>query len=133
MHFNLQASPIAQRVLLTSHAASLTIVWLTTLPNLIQIAISLLILFGLLHYRALLLQQSHSAFTLEADQTITLISPLGISQNGTIAHDTVVTPYFVLLRIKIETEHFTINLPIFYDALPADAFHQLRIRLKYAA
>lgn len=129
MHFKLQESFIAQRVLLVSHAASLTLVWLTTFQNLAQLAISLLILFSLLRYRALLSQQSCTAFTLEADQTITVTSPLSISQNGIIGHDTLITPYFVLLRIKMQ--FFTLNLPIFYDALPADAFRQLRIRLKY--
>jgi hypothetical protein len=132
MYVALQPSRIAKRVLLTSHLLSLTVIWVTHGRLSVQLLLSLLILFSLFQHRAILLCQPCTTFTLEADQTITLLSPSGDEQSGIVATGTTVTPYFVLLRIKTEARR-PINFPIFYDALPTDAFRQLRIWLKYAA
>ncbi|MDD2776558.1 MAG: hypothetical protein PHU06_11430 [Gallionella sp.] len=133
MHFALQPSRIAKRVLLTSHILSLIVLWLSHGRLSIHLLLSLLILLSLFHHRAILLYHPSTRFTLEENQAITLITPSGESQNGIVATGTTISPCFVLLRIKTEAQRQQINLPIFYDALATDVFRQLRIRLKYAA
>ncbi|MFY9261258.1 MAG: protein YgfX [Gallionella sp.] len=132
MHVAPQPSHIAQRVLLSSHILSLAVLWMTHGTLAVQLLFSLLILLSLLQHRAILLRHPSPAFTLEADQTITLVTPSGETQSSIVATGTTVTPYFVLLRLKTETQRRPINFPIFYDALPTDVFRQLRIWLKYA-
>lgn len=132
MHFALQNSPILKRVAFTSHALSLILLWLTHWHFTAQILFSLLILLSLFKNPSLRQNQRYTGFTLEADQTITLVAPPDITLNGKLTSGTYVTPLLVLLRIEIAQHKFPITLIIFYDALSSDLFRELRIRLKYA-
>lgn len=132
MHFALQPSPILKRVVFASHAFSLLLLWLTHWHFTAQFLLSLLIVLSLFHYFTLRPNQFYSGFTLEDDQSITLIAPPDITLDGKLASGTFITPLFVVLHIQTEQRWLPITLIVFYDALPCEVFRQLRIRLKYA-
>lgn len=132
MHFALQPSPILKRVVFASHAFSLLLLWLTHWHFTAQFLLSILIVLSLFHNLALRPKQSYTGLTLEDDQIITLIAPPDKTLDGKLASGTYITPLFVLLHIQTEQRWLPITLIVFYDALPSEAFRQLRIRLKYA-
>lgn len=132
MYFALQSSPILKRVAITSHGLSLILLWLTHWHFTVRLLLSLLVLLSLFKNITLSQRQRYTGFTLEPDQTITLIAPPDTALNGRLTSGTYVTPLLVLLRIEISQHKFPITLVIFYDALSSDLFRELRIRLKYA-
>lgn len=129
MSFTLQFSRTLASLLLLAHAFTLLLSWLIHGHFLVQISLSLLILLSLLRYRTLWYGDPHIAFTLAPERHITLFLRKG-EQLGEVHSHTVVTAYFVLLRVKLASRRYA-TLPIFYDALPADTFRALRVKLKF--
>lgn len=122
-------------LLLALHALALVSVWFTNLPVLLQLGLSLLALLSLLYHfsRHVLLRgkQSWRAFSL--DKLSVAVTTLGGEELlGSVLNQTVVTPYFVLLRVKLEEHRVPVSRIICCDALQADAFRELRVRLRFA-
>lgn len=122
-------------LLLALHALALCSVWFTDLTVLLQLGLSLLVLLSLFYHfkRHVLLRgkQSWRAFSLDKLH-VDVITRGGEELAGCILDQTVVTPYFVLLRVRLDGRRFAVSRIIFSDALQTDAFRELRVRLRFA-
>lgn len=56
----------------------------------------------------------------------------GSELNGELAPQTVVTPLCVVLCARLNGHRLPVCKVIFPDAMPADAFRELRVRLRFA-
>lgn len=122
-------------LLLALHSLTLCSVWLTNLAVLPQLGLSLLVLLSLLYHlnrHVLLLgKQSWRAFSLDKLR-VAVMTRGGEELLGSVLNQTVVTPYFVLLRVKLEEHRVPVSQIICCDALQTDAFRELRVRLRFA-
>ncbi len=104
------------------------------LPLVIRLALLLLIALSLRHYllRDALLWAADSwrDLTLEHDRASVTCRD-GSRFYGQVADETVVSPYFVLLSLRVEGRRSPVARVIFPDAMQADEFRRLRIRLKF--
>jgi len=119
--------------LLALHALALVLLWFTNLAVQLQFGLSLLALLSLLYHldRLLLGRQSWRIFSLNK-QRVAVICRGGEELLGSVLGQTVVTPYFVLLRVRLDGRRLAVSQIIFPDALQVDAFRELRVRLRYA-
>ncbi len=131
MHFTPRPSRLLTQILLLSHLGSLGIVLLLTCVWLIKLGGCLAVFLSLIQHRHYLRTTPTLTFTLESAPEITLTRH-GESETATLDPLTVVTPFLVLLRLKLNTPtRHTITLPLFYDTLPEADFRQLRMRLRF--
>lgn len=65
------------------------------------------------------------------DGVATILMRNGPVLSGQVARDSVVTPLFVILRIKPDGKRWSIARVIFPDAMEQDAFRELCVRLRY--
>lgn len=122
-------------LLLALHTLALCSVWFTDLTVLLRLGLSLLVLLSLLYHlnrHVLLLgKRSWRVFSLDKLR-VDVITRGGEELAGSILDQTVVTPYMVLLRVKLEGRRMPVYQVICCDALQADAFRELRVRLRFA-
>ncbi len=122
-------------LLLSAHLLMATSVWSTNLAVWVRVVLSLLILLSLLyhlHRHVLLLgKQSWHAFSLDS-RRVAVNTRGGIELHGDVSHRTVVTSWGVMLCVKLDGHPLPISQVIFFDALQADAFRELCVRLKFA-
>ena len=134
-HYVIKPSRYLALLLLALHSLALYSVWFTNLPVLLQSGLSLLVLLSLLYYLnqyvLLLGRQAWRTFSL-GKLRVTVIARDGEELAGNVLSQTVVTPYFVLLRISLEGRRVPVSRVICCDALQADAFRDLRVRLRFA-
>ncbi len=115
------------------HLFALLLLWAAYLPIWLQIILTLII--GLSFLRILdrqLLPQGHTTWqtlSLEEKQ-ITISTCNGDELAGTVLIKTVVTRYFIIIWVRLDGSLKTISQIIFFDALPIDAFRELRTRLR---
>lgn len=122
-------------VLLLSHAIAASVVYMTAMPWAARLAVFLLIALSLSYYlaRDALLIFSGSWREISLDQSsVSVLARDGSELIGQIAGKTIVSPYFVLLRIRPEGRCRPVSRVIFPDAMDGDAFRELRVRLKFA-
>jgi len=134
-HYVIRPSRYLALLLLALHSLALFSVWFTNLPVMLQSGLSLLVLLSLFYYLnqyvLLLGKQSWRTFSLDKLR-VTVIVRGGEELAGNVLSQTVVTPYFVLLRISLEGCRVPVSRVICCDALQADAFRDLRVRLRFA-
>lgn len=131
MHFIPRPSRVFTQVLLLSHLGSWGVIVLLDCAWWIKLGGCAVVALSLLQHRDALRTTPTFTFTLEPEHNITLIRQ-GVSDTGILAPLTVVTPFLVLLRFKLSAPpHRTLTIPLFYDALPAADFRQLRMRLRF--
>lgn len=121
--------------LLVLHMLAATVVFMTAIPLLIKLVILLLIALSLIYYLArdalLLLPGSWREISLSPDG-VSGIARDGSGFFGQVTHNTVVSPYFVVLCVRLEGHRLLTSRVIFPDALSAGAFRELCVRLKFA-
>lgn len=111
-----------------AHCLAFISIWLTGLPFWARAGISVLILLNLLHHLQLYSKQIWRAVTLEGRHVFIQLQD-GNLVHGDLTAQTVITPYCVVLSVKIAGN--TLRQVVFQDAMPADDFRQLRVRLNY--
>lgn len=122
-------------VLLLSHGIAASVVHMTAMPWTARLAAALLIALSLSCYlaRDALLIFSGSWREISLDQSsVSVVARDGSKLTGRVAEKTIVSPYFVLLRIRPEGRYRPVSRVIFPDAMEGDTFRELRVRLKFA-
>jgi hypothetical protein len=116
------------------YALLIATVLLTHFDLWVRISISSLIILSFLHHLFLDALRSSSkswvALTLN-DNQLAVGMRSGISINGVLMQNSVITPVCVVLCAKLDGYKFPVCSVIFRDAMPHEAFRQLRVRLKY--
>lgn len=121
--------------LLGLHILALFVVWLTKLPQMAAILLSAAIILSFSYHFGTTSKRLRGAkpitFSLEKNQ-ISFFDGNEINWQGVVLPQTLVTPYFVLLRAK-STQRIALHFElIFCDAMSADEFRQLRTILRLA-
>lgn len=131
----IKPSPRFAMLLLLFHAIAAIAVYAVAIPLVARWAIILLILLSLFYYVArdalLLLPDSWCDIALDQNNA-SVVFRGGSNFLGQVANKTVVIPYFVVLRIRSDSRRLPVSRVIFPDALGADAFRGLCVRLKFA-
>jgi toxin CptA len=121
--------------LLGLHMLAATVVFMTAMPLLVKLVIVLLIVLSLIYYLArdaLLLQPgSWREISLSPDG-VSIIARNGSGFLGQVTHNTVVSPYFVVLCVQLEGHRLLTSRVIFPDALDPGVFREFCVRLKFA-
>ncbi len=131
MLFVIRPSRTFVLLLLAVHLLVILSVCLTNLVLWARLCLSVTILFSLLHqlYRHAWAKQSWRTFSL--DKKTVVVNTLGGEQlNGELTHQTVITPGCVVLCARLR--ELPVCQVIFRDAMQADAFRELRVRLKFS-
>ena len=122
-------------LLLLIHAVVAAAVCMLAMPLAARLAIMMLILLSLIYYLArdvlLLLPDSWHGIAVDPGG-VSLIDRDGSCFYGHTAGKATVSPYFVVLRFKLEGRRLPVFLTIFPDALEADMFRDLCVRLRLA-
>ncbi len=122
-------------LLLLLHMITAVVVYVTDVPPIIRLTMLLLILLSLLCHlaRDVLLLLPGSWCDIAFDQSsVSVVSRDGSSILGQVANKTVVSPYFVVLRIRSDSHWLPVFRVIFPDALGAGEFRELCVRLRCA-
>jgi glucose uptake protein GlcU len=118
-------------MLIFMHLLAMAAVFLTDLPLWARSGLALLIFFGLFYhlYRQQWAGRAWRSFSLE--QRHVLVNTLGgFTLKGELVRQTVITPICVVLCARFDV--LPVCKVIFYDAMQADAFRELRVRLNYS-
>ncbi|MHB0925224.1 MAG: hypothetical protein ACYC1F_01810 [Gallionellaceae bacterium] len=111
-----------------------TVVSMTVMPPAARLAILMLILLSLIYYlaRDVLLLFPDSWREIAFDQGgVSVVTRDGSSLFGQVANNTTVSPYFAVLRVRVEGYRLPVFRTIFPDALDAGAFRELSVRLRF--
>ena len=121
-------------LLLLSHTVAAITVYATAMPLAPRLAMILLILLSLFYYLArdawLLLPDSWCDIAFDQN-SVSVVFRDDSSFLGKVATKTMVSPYFVVLRIKLDSRRLPVSRIIFPDALGTDVFRDLCVRLKF--
>jgi len=133
--FQLKPSPTFVLLLFGMHSLALVSVWLTHLETWLHLTLSLLILLSF--YRALsryaLLRDESSWRSFSLNQHHLVINTRsGEELGGEVMHRTVVTSHCIVLCVSVDGHKIPFGQVIFFDAMQAEAFRELRVSLKYA-
>jgi toxin CptA len=118
------------------HAIVAAALYVTAMPLMSRLALIFFVCLSLFYYLAhdALLLSSDSWRDIALDQgrvSVTLKNGSGLT--GQVASKTFVSPYFILLCVKPDRCRFPVSGVIFPDALNADAFRDLCVRLKFSS
>ena len=122
-------------LLLLSHAMVATVVYATMLPLAARLAMLMLILLSLFYYlaRDALLFFPDSWREISFDQgRVSVVTRDGSGFFGQVSNKTAVSPYFVVLRVRLEGHRLPVFRTIFPDALDTGAFRELCVRLRFS-
>lgn len=126
-------SPRLALLLLLSHGIAAIVVYLTVMPPAARLALFLLTLWSLLYClaRDALLLSPDSWHEISLDQGgVSVATRNGSGFSGRMAGGTIVSPYFVVLRIRREGHRLPVSRTIFPDALEEGGFRGLCVHLK---
>ncbi|MDD5383915.1 MAG: hypothetical protein PHG89_03405 [Gallionella sp.] len=130
----IKPSPRLAVLLLLFHAMVATVVYATVMPPAARLAILMLILLSLIYYlaRDVLLLFPDSWREIAFDQgSVSVVTRDGSGLSGQVASNTTVSPYFAVLRVKLEGHRLPVFRTIFPDALDTGAFRELCVSLKF--
>jgi hypothetical protein len=133
MLFVIKPSRTYVLMLIAAHLLVTVSVFLTNLPVWARSSLVLLLFFSLLYhlYLHLLSGQSWRSFSLEQKHLV--INTMGGKElSGELSHQTLVIPQCVVLCARLDGYRFPVCQVIFKDAMQADAFRELRVRLKFS-
>ena len=122
-------------LLLVLHMITATVVYATAMPLPVKLVMLLLISLSLFYYlaRDVLLLFPDSWREISLDQNgVSVIARDGSSFLGQVANKTVVSPYFVVLCVRLEGHRLLVSRVIFPDAMSTGAFREFCVHLKFA-
>lgn len=135
MHHSVMPSVRFAWVLLLMHMSGAVVVCLTVMSVGVKLVMLLLIVVNLVYYLArdvlLLLPNSWKEISLNQDGA-SITARDGSGFFGKVVSDTLVSPYFVVLCVRLEGHRLSTARVIFPDAFSAGAFRELCVRLKFA-
>jgi len=120
--------------LLLLHMVAAAVVCATAIPWPARLAVLMLIILSLIYYlaRDVLLLRGESWREISLDQKdVSVVTRDGTSFLGQVANNSFVSPYFVVLCVKLEGRHLPVCRVIFPDAISAGAFRELCVNLKF--
>jgi hypothetical protein len=121
-------------LLLILHMIAAMLLYVTAMAPEARMAMLLPVLLSLFYYLArdvfLLLPDSWHEIFLDQGEVV-IVTRRGSKLIGRIVNTTAVSPYFIVLRIKLEGSHLLQSRVIFPDALNVGAFREICVRLKY--
>lgn len=121
--------------LLLSHMIVAIVVYATAMPLPVKLVMLLLISLSLLYYQArdVLLLFPDSWREISLDQNgVSVIARDGSGFLGQITNKTVVSPYFVVLCVRLDGHRLLVSRVIFPDAMSTGAFREFCVHLKFA-
>jgi hypothetical protein len=131
----IKPSPIFAALLLFMHTTAFIVVYLTAIPLPATLALFLLIALSLIYHLArdvlLLLPNSWYEVTLVPGGLSVAVRD-GPGFFAQLENKTTVSPYFVVLRVRLEGHRLLVTRIIFPDALDAGAFRELCVQLKFS-
>lgn len=122
-------------LLLSFHLIVAIVIYLAAMPLAARLAMLVTISSSLFYYllRDILLLLPNSCHEIRFDRnSVSVVTRNGTLIRGRAANNTVVNPFFVLLRIRSEERRRPVSFIIFPDALNAGVFRELCVRLKFA-
>ena len=131
----IKPSPRLALLLLLFHAIVATVVSMTAMPVAARLAMLALILLSLVYYlaRDVLLLFPDSWREVAFDQGgVSVVTKDGSSLSGQAASNTMFSPLFAVLRIRVEGHRLPVSRTIFPDALDAGAFRELSVHLRFS-
>lgn len=131
----IKPSPRLALLLLFQHMIAAAIVYATDLPLVPGLAIILLVALSLIYHlaRDVFLFSPDSWHEISLDKRdITVAVRDGSSLLAQVTNTTFVSPFCILLRVRLEGHHLLVSRVIFPDALSAGEFRELCVRLKFA-
>jgi len=131
----IKPSRIFAALLLFMHAAAAVAVYLTVIPLPVRLAFFLLIAFSLAYHLAhdvlLFLSDSWCDVALDAGG-LSIVTRDGKSLFGQLGNRIIVSPYFIVLRVRLEGRRWSVTRVIFPDAMDAGEFRKLCVQLKFS-
>lgn len=130
----IKPSPRFVVALLLAHLAAVTVVCVADIPlNARWSAIPIILLSLLFHLGrdALLLMAGSWRGVSPGQAGVTVVTRGGSNFIGKPANNIFVSPYFIVLRISLEGRHLPLSRVIFADAMNAEDYRELRVRLKF--
>lgn len=121
--------------LLLLHATAATVVYATDIAWPARLAMLLLVVLNLVYYllRDALLLLPYSWREISLDQgDISVAVRNGSGFIGQVANKTVVSPYFVVLCVKLEGHRLLVSRVIFPDSMGEGAFRELCVHLRFS-
>ena len=122
-------------LLLALHILVVAVVYVTALPLGARSAILLMILLSLFYYlvRDVFFLMPHSWREISLVQDgVELLTRDGTALIGQLATGTMVSSFFVVLRLKLHGHYLPVSRVIFPDALRMDEFREFCVRLRFA-
>lgn len=132
--FVLKPSRVFISVLVIAHLLAFVSVCLINGALWLCLALLPLIFINLLYclYRYALLRDNASWVSFSVNRKRLLINTRGGDEwGGDVMRRTVVTPHCVVLCARIDEHKLPVSQVIWWDAMPAEAFRELRIQLKF--
>jgi len=130
----IKPSPRLALLLLFQHMIAAAIVYATDLPSVLGLTIILLVALSLIYHLArdafLLSPDSWHEISLDK-RDISVAVRDGSSILAQVTNTTIVSPFCILLRVRLEGHHLLVSRVIFPDALSAGEFRELCVRLKF--
>lgn len=130
----IKPSPRFVVALLSLHLVAVIVVCVTDIPLIAGMSAILIVLLSLLFHlgRDALLLMAGSWCEVSLGQAgVTVVTRDGSSFIGKLANNTFVSPYFIVLCISPEGRHLPLSRVIFADAMDADDYRELRVRLRF--
>lgn len=121
--------------LLLLHMIVAAVTYATAMPLPVKLVVLLLISLSLFYYlvRDVLLLLPDSWREISLDQNgVSVIARDGSSFLGQVANQTVVSPYFVVLCMRLEGHRLLVSRVIFPDGMGTGAFREFCVHLKFA-
>jgi toxin CptA len=135
MHYPVKPSLRFALSLLLLHATAATVVYATDIALSAKLAVLLLLVLSLVYYllRDALLLLPYSWRDISLDQSdISVTARNGSGFTGQVANKTVVSPYFVVLCMKLEGHRLLASRVIFPDSMGEGAFRELCVHLRFS-
>lgn len=129
----IKPSPRFAVLLLLSHLMAACAVYVSAGPPWVSLLLFLLILLSLSWHLArdalLLLPVSWRSLSIESGEAVVVVRDASVL-SGRVARSSVVSPYFIVLRISLPEKRMPVARVIFPDALEDEAYRELCVRLK---
>jgi hypothetical protein len=121
--------------LLLLHVIAAIVVCVTAMPLPAKLVMLLLFSLSLFYYLArdalLFLPDSWREISLEQN-AVSVITRDGSSVVGQVANQSFISPYFIVLCVRLEGHRLLVCRVIFPDAMSSGAFRELCVYLKFA-
>lgn len=131
----IRPSPTFAALLLFIHAAVATAAYLTDIPLPARLALLVLITLSLVYHLArdviLSLPDSWCEVTL-VPGGLSVATGDGTCCSGHLENKITVSPYFIVLRVRLDGRRQPVTRVIFPDALDAGEFRKLCVQLKFS-